>query len=64
MSTDFTDTILRLPQVKEITGLGRSTLYLYIQRGWFPKQRRLGERAVGWRSSDIFRWVAQRETRQ
>lgn len=64
MTTDFTDTILRLPQVKEVTGLGRSTLYLYIQRGWFPKQCRLGERAVGWRSSEVFRWVAERETRQ
>lgn len=64
MTTNSTDTILRLHQVKEVTGLGRSTLYLYIQRGWFPKQCRLGSRAVGWRSSDVFRWVAQRETCQ
>lgn len=54
------DTILRLKQVQEITGLGRSTIYLYVSRGKFPKSRQLGERAVGWMSSEVFLWIASR----
>jgi prophage regulatory protein len=60
MSGQNANTILRISQVKEITTLGRSTIYLYMSQGTFPKQRKLGERAVGWHSSDIFRWVAER----
>lgn len=56
------DTIFRLKQVKEITGLGRSSIYNFIRLGTFPKQRKLSERAVGWNSGDIFRWVTERET--
>lgn len=52
--------ILRLTQVREITGLGRSTIYELIRRGEFPSSRQLGRRAVGWISSEIFQWVASR----
>ncbi|WP_438820013.1 helix-turn-helix transcriptional regulator [Burkholderia lata] len=31
----------------------RSTIYQRIQDGTFPRPIRLGERAVGWRASDI-----------
>ena len=30
------------------TGLSRSTLYAYIERGLFPRQRVLGPRRGGW----------------
>ena len=40
--------ILRLPDVKVRTGLSRSTLYLRISQGRFPKPISLGGRAVGW----------------
>lgn len=43
------DTLLRLPQVKARTGLSRSTIYLRIAQGSFPRPVRLGgARAVGW----------------
>jgi prophage regulatory protein len=41
-------TILRLPAVKARTGLARSTIYLRIAQGTFPRPIRLGERSVGW----------------
>ncbi len=53
--------IYRIREVIEITGLGRSTIYAYIAKGKFPKQRKLGARAVGWRSYEIFQWLAERE---
>ena len=40
--------ILRLPAVKERTGLSRSTIYLQIAKGNFPSPISLGDRAVGW----------------
>ena len=49
--------ILRLGSVLERTGLSRSTLYRKIQGGSFPAQVRISERCIGWRESDIDRWL-------
>jgi prophage regulatory protein len=46
-------TILRCNQVKDWTGLSRSTIYLRIQEGTFPKPVNLGARAVGWPSTEV-----------
>ena len=45
--------ILRRGKVEQEVGLKRSTIYQRIQEGTFPRPIRLGERAVGWRASDI-----------
>ena len=55
-------TILRLPTVKARTGLSRSTIYLRMSDGVFPKPISLGGRAVGWIESDIQSWIEQRLT--
>ena len=52
--------ILRLREVKTRTGLGRSTIYLRIAQGNFPKSIALGERAVGWLESDLDEWINER----
>ena len=52
--------ILRLPTVKSLTGLSRSTIYAYISEGTFPKQLVLGERAVGWVEAEITDWIDER----
>lgn len=54
------NTILRLPQVKNLTGLARSTIYLRISEGTFPKPISLGIRAVGWIESDVSDWIQSR----
>ena len=53
-------TILRLHQVKARTGLSRSTIYLRISEGTFPKPVSLGARAVGWIDLEIQEWLNQR----
>ena len=53
-------TILRLPAVKTSTGLSRSTIYLRIAQGTFPKSVGLGARAVGWLEAEIQEWLQQR----
>jgi prophage regulatory protein len=49
--------ILRLPAVKARTGLSRSSLYLRIAEGSFPKPISLGGRAVGWVEKEINEWL-------
>ncbi len=49
--------IIRLPEVVKITGLSRSTIYLRMSKGDFPKSISLGERAVGWLETDVSDWL-------
>jgi len=51
--------ILRLPEVKDRTGLSRSTVYLRISESRFPTPITLGGRAVGWLESEIESWLEQ-----
>jgi prophage regulatory protein len=51
--------ILRLPAVKQRCGLSRSSIYLRISQGAFPKQVNLGSRAVGWIESEIEEWLSR-----
>ena len=39
---------LRLPEVLARTGLSRSTIYVRLDQGRFPRPVSLGGRAVGW----------------
>lgn len=51
------NSILRLEDVKERTGLSRSSIYALASKGSFPKPIALKSRAVGWRSKDIDAWI-------
>jgi prophage regulatory protein len=51
--------LLRLPDVKTITGLSKSTIYARISEGAFPKQIPLGPRIVVWVESDIQNWITE-----
>jgi prophage regulatory protein len=52
--------ILRLPAVKALTGLSRSTVYEKISVGEFPKGISLGARSVGWLESEVQAWIFKR----
>lgn len=56
------DPVHRLPSVKTLTGLSRSTIYRLIADGKFPKPIKLGERASGWRQSELEVWLESRPT--
>ena len=45
--------IWRRHQVETATGYSRSTLYLRIAQGLWPKPVRIGVRAVGWPASEV-----------
>lgn len=55
-----TQTIIRLPQVKQRTGLSRSTIYALIKAGQFHAPISLGARAVGWLESDVSDFIEAR----
>ncbi len=59
-STSHPRRIMRLPEVKSLTGFGRAWIYMLMQQGKFPKSRRIGTRAVGWDSQEVEQWVVQR----
>ena len=56
----MTDTFLRLPKVKQVTGFGRSQIYLLIKQGKFPKQIHIGPKSVAWLDSEVSEWMKVR----
>ncbi|MDN3234320.1 AlpA family transcriptional regulator [Pseudomonas sp. WAC2] len=58
--------ILRIKQLTERIGLGRSTIYdrMDVQSprydATFPKPIKLGAAAIGWIESEITAWIEQR----
>lgn len=55
--------ILRLPNVKQRTGLSRSSIYAAVKSGVFPRPVSLGARSVGWLDSTIDEWIHQRSSK-
>ena len=53
--------VIRLEEVCALVGLARSTVYAKVSAGSFPTPIRLGTRSVGWRLSDLDRWLAAPE---
>lgn len=51
------DKFIRIDGVVERTGRSRAAIYRMIAEGSFPRQERIGVRAVGWRLSAILRWM-------
>lgn len=51
---------LRLPEVLARTGLSRSTIYVRLEQGRFPRPVSLGGRAVGWIESEVDEWIRER----
>jgi prophage regulatory protein len=51
---------LRLPEVKAVTGLSKTSLYALVREKSFPAPVRLGPRAVGWLKSEVKQWAVER----
>lgn len=54
--------ILKLPEVKRITGLSGSTIYRMAsnEQASFPKPIKLGQRSSGWIKSEVEQWLNER----
>ena len=61
MSLDATPRLLRLPDVLDRVGLGRSAWYAMVAAGQAPQPVHLGPtRCVAWPEHEINAWVAAR----
>lgn len=60
MNYESPQRLLRLPQVMNLIGLARSSIYDCIRDGRFPKPVPLCSRNVGFVESEIAGWIAAR----
>ena len=51
---------LRLPEVIQISGYRRTSIYELIKAGKFPAPVHLGPRAVAWLDSEVEVWMQER----
>ena len=51
---------LRMSQVRDRTGLSRSTIRRWVAQGHFPQPIKLGENVVGWIEAEIDAWIRER----
>mgnify|MGYP003575468415 CR=1 FL=1 len=61
-SGTLADRLVRLPEVRFLTGLGKSSIYDAVKAGTFPQAVRVTDYAVAWRKSEIDAWIASRPT--
>ena len=52
--------LIKLPEVKELTTFSSATIYRLIQKGEFPRQRKLAERSVVWLEKEIYEWIEKK----
>jgi predicted DNA-binding transcriptional regulator AlpA len=55
------DRLLRLPAVLSILSISRSSWWLGIREGRFPRPIKLGQRTSAWRESDIRALFAKKD---
>jgi prophage regulatory protein len=54
------DRFLCLPDLKPLTGMGRSLTYDKIKKGCFPRPVKLGRKSV-WSEAEVRAWIEARK---
>ncbi|MBI2603134.1 MAG: AlpA family phage regulatory protein [Deltaproteobacteria bacterium] len=54
------DRILREPEVLNLTGLSRTTIWRLEKEGSFPRRVKISRQAVGWLFQQIQKWMEQK----
>jgi prophage regulatory protein len=47
--------------VCQLANMSRSTVYLMIKEGLFPKPLQIGKKRVAWREAEVLEWIACRK---
>ena len=50
---------LRLAELLEVTGMGKTFIYARMKDGTFPKQIQLGSRTVVWSEQEVIKWMEE-----
>ena len=51
---------VRLPRVKELTGLGRSQIYSLEKQGRFPRRNKILANTTVWIEEEVQAWMVER----
>lgn len=54
------DRAIRMPEVIQLTGMSRTSIYDSIKSGTFPKGFLIGKRARGWMLSTVMNWLQEK----
>jgi prophage regulatory protein len=57
-NTTVTERFIRLPELEQLVGFKRSTIYRMVAAKRLPAPIRLGPNTVAWRLSSVQRWMA------
>ena len=55
--------MMRIPEIIQVTGLSKTTIWRRVKNGDFPAPVRLGSmatRSIGWRESEVEGWLGSR----
>lgn len=52
--------LIRLSEVRKMTGLSRSGIYKYLSEDKFPQSVNLGTRAIAFVEHEVQHWIEQR----
>ena len=52
--------VIRFPEVRQRTGLSKTTAWRGVRDGWFPRPIELSPGCVGWLDHEINDWIANR----
>ncbi len=53
------DRLIRLPEVMRLTGLAKSTVWLWVSKGKLPTPTKLSPRVSVWRESEIQNYITE-----
>ena len=54
------DRLIRLPQVEQLVGIKKTSIYRLMRANAFPRCVRLGHKCVAWPESAVLQWVQDR----
>jgi prophage regulatory protein len=60
----MTAAVIRFPQLQQLVGLSRVTVWRMENAQQFPRRIRLSTNSVGWKVSEIEKWLRTRERGQ
>jgi prophage regulatory protein len=60
MATRLEQRLIRLPEVQQLTGLGRSAIYNKVASGELAPPVKIGPRASAWVESEVYDWIESR----
>lgn len=51
------DRLIQLPEVRHLTGIGKTSIYKLIGSGQFPRPAKIGSGSSRWSENAILEWI-------